>query len=206
MAGGTNVDVYYPYSQSHGSTANSQRWRNLLSALGGYNDAVVPAYANLLVPTLVDATHVSVGTGAMVVQGAWAELTALQTIVITAPGSVVMRINPTTETVSVEWQATTVGPPWLNTATAYDAPICSVTGGVLTDLRQYLGQPQRFTAVQINGKVTEYSGSGTPQGVIAGKAGDQYKRDDTPATANQRIYVCTVTGLTPATTTWVGIL
>lgn len=50
-----------------------------------------------------------------------------------------------------------------------------------------------------------YIGSGaptTPNGVNP-TAGDYYLRTDTPGTANQRLYVCTVGGATP---TWVGIL
>jgi hypothetical protein len=46
-------------------------------------------------------------------------------------------------------------------------------------------------------------GSGAP--AIAGAVGDYYFRRDTPGTANQRIYICTVAGGAGAAT-WVGIL
>lgn len=45
------------------------------------------------------------------------------------------------------------------------------------------------------------SGSGAPTAVASDIAGDYYLRIDTPGSANQRLYVCTVTA-----TTWVGIL
>lgn len=58
-----------------------------------------------------------------------------------------------------------------------------------------------------NTRTTIMSGSGAPSnpsGVSAGPtAGDLYFRTDTPSTANQRIYICTVGGGTP---TWVGIV
>ena len=49
------------------------------------------------------------------------------------------------------------------------------------------------------------SGSGAPTlpGGSNPMAGDYYLRTDTPAVANQRIYVCTAGGGTP---TWVGIV
>lgn len=47
------------------------------------------------------------------------------------------------------------------------------------------------------------SGTGAP--TIAGTAGDLFFRTDTPTTADQRIYVCTVTGAAGAAT-WVGIV
>ena len=47
------------------------------------------------------------------------------------------------------------------------------------------------------------SGTGAP--TIAGTAGDFYFRTDTPTTADQRIYVCTVSGAAGAAT-WVGIV
>jgi hypothetical protein len=47
------------------------------------------------------------------------------------------------------------------------------------------------------------SGTGSP--AISGNVGDFYLRTDTPATALQRIYICTVTGAAGAAT-WVGII
>ena len=47
------------------------------------------------------------------------------------------------------------------------------------------------------------SGTGAP--TIAGTAGDIFFRTDTPTTADQRIYVCTVSGAAGAAT-WVGIV
>lgn len=48
-----------------------------------------------------------------------------------------------------------------------------------------------------------YNGSGAP--TIAGTAGDFYLRRDTPSIANQRIYICTITG-GAGTATWIGII
>lgn len=49
----------------------------------------------------------------------------------------------------------------------------------------------------------ETSGTGVP--AIAGIAGQRYWRYDTPATTNQRLYICTVAGAA-GSATWVGIL
>ena len=49
-----------------------------------------------------------------------------------------------------------------------------------------------------------FSGAGAPGAKVNGKApvaGDLYLRIDTPSTANQRLYICTVGGGSP---TWVG--
>lgn len=53
-----------------------------------------------------------------------------------------------------------------------------------------------------NTGATLYSGSGAP--ARGGAVGDQYMRTDTPNTANQRTYICTVAHATAAT--WVGIV
>ena len=55
-----------------------------------------------------------------------------------------------------------------------------------------------------NDGIKIYMGSGVPSAttVNPGRIGDLYMRKDTPSTANQRIYMCTVAG-TPGT--WVGI-
>ena len=57
--------------------------------------------------------------------------------------------------------------------------------------------------IQLNQAANLSSGTGAP--TIAGTAGDFFFRTDTPSTANQRIYVCTVTGAAGAAT-WVGIV
>ena len=53
---------------------------------------------------------------------------------------------------------------------------------------------------------TFHSGTGTPQGHIAGNVGDLYFRIDTPLTSNQRVYICSVAGVTPGGATWTGIV
>jgi hypothetical protein len=57
--------------------------------------------------------------------------------------------------------------------------------------------------IQLNQAANLSSGTGAP--TIAGTAGDFFFRTDTPTTADQRIYVCTVTGAAGAAT-WVGIV
>ena len=58
-------------------------------------------------------------------------------------------------------------------------------------------------SVQLTGSATLSSGAGAP--TIAGTAGDYFFRTDTPTVADQRIYVCTVTGAA-GSATWVGIV
>jgi hypothetical protein len=52
-------------------------------------------------------------------------------------------------------------------------------------------------------RITSGSGAPTTPGGANPTAGDVYHRTDTPSTANQRLYVCTVGGASP---TWVGIV
>ncbi|USL89100.1 hypothetical protein SEA_CASSEROLE_18 [Arthrobacter phage Casserole] len=54
-----------------------------------------------------------------------------------------------------------------------------------------------------------YTGSGAPSLSTVpngGVAGDYYFRTGTPSTANQRIYICTVSGTSSAIGTFVGIV
>ena len=72
---------------------------------------------------------------------------------------------------------------------------------------EYKGQgniPAPFHFGLILDKASTFnSGTGAP--TIAGTAGDFFFRTDTPTTADQRIYICTVTGAAGAAT-WVGIV
>jgi hypothetical protein len=52
------------------------------------------------------------------------------------------------------------------------------------------------------GRITSGSGAPITPGSTDPTAGDIYFRTDTPETADQRIYICTVGGSSP---TWVGI-
>lgn len=58
----------------------------------------------------------------------------------------------------------------------------------------------------VGGGTTLHSGTGTPQGQVAAGVGAIYIRTDTPLTSNQRIYICSVAGVTPGGATWVGIV
>jgi len=54
-----------------------------------------------------------------------------------------------------------------------------------------------------------YTGSGVPALATVpngGAVGEYYFRTDTPSTANQRIYICTVAGTSSAIGTFVGIV
>lgn len=58
----------------------------------------------------------------------------------------------------------------------------------------------------VGGGTVIHSGTGTPQGHVAADVGEIYIRTDTPLTSNQRIYICSVAGVTPGGATWVGIV
>ena len=65
------------------------------------------------------------------------------------------------------------------------------------------GLTQANQGLQVDSASQFNSGTGAP--TIAGTAGDFFFRTDTPTTADQRIYICTVTGAAGAAT-WVGIV
>lgn len=83
-----------------------------------------------------------------------------------------------------------------NTTTAYTPPTRNETADSTID-----GMLTVSEALAIPGGVKLSSGSGVPG--IAGAVGDYYFRTDTPGTATQRIYVCTVAGAAGAAT-WVA--
>ena len=56
----------------------------------------------------------------------------------------------------------------------------------------------------VTGGTSVHSGTGSPAGVVAAGSGSIYIRTDTPATAGQRLYFCTVGGATAGATTWVA--
>ena len=74
-----------------------------------------------------------------------------------------------------------------------------------TDIRNgaFNGPPNFSHSLTLSTAATLSSGTGAP--TIAGTAGDFFFRTDTPTVADQRIYVCTVTGGAGAAT-WVGIV
>lgn len=57
--------------------------------------------------------------------------------------------------------------------------------------------------LHLNNATTMSSGSGSP--TIAGTAGDYYFRTDAPTTSDERIYICTATGVA-GSATWAGIV
>jgi hypothetical protein len=82
-------------------------------------------------------------------------------------------------------------------------PASNYAGGTGVDLQaRTLAATQGFRFGSTTGTQMS-SGSGAP--AIAGTAGDWYYRTDTPTVANQRQYICTVTGGAGAAT-WVGVL
>lgn len=75
--------------------------------------------------------------------------------------------------------------------------------GVFLSMTCLNGQ-QNPPCIEIGGGARVWSGTGAPASgtVGTGRVGDWYLRRDTPSTANQRVYLCTVAG-TPGT--WTAI-
>lgn len=101
--------------------------------------------------------------------------------------------------------------PTITGGSGYQATHLNTTFGTFS-ASPSMASPSWMRGLQLqdtsgNTRATIMSGSGAPSnptGVSTGPtAGDLYFRTDTPGTANQRIYICTVGGGTP---TWVGIV
>jgi hypothetical protein len=84
------------------------------------------------------------------------------------------------------------------------------TNGTTATQENELQAPLKLNSEAFSGVNTVgasfHSGSGTPQGNLAAGQGAFYFRWDTPSTANQRLYICTVGGATASATTWIAIL
>lgn len=133
------MDEYYPFEAGFGSTANSQRWRQLFGNV--LPDGVVYGFLNQLAPVYNSgAGTVTIDTGALIIDGMWGALSTLQTIAVSGNGTVVASLNLSTKVASILWSAGEIEYPYTRNSTTYEVPLFSVVGGVGTDMRPFINQ------------------------------------------------------------------
>jgi len=135
---------------------------------------------------LTDATAT---TGLLIKQGAGAPVTQVPIRVIDSDAATLWEITNAGHCVSYNMKM--------------GANYGVFTSGVYLNGRNSIPCLQLPDGTSNNG-IRIYMGSGVPSGTTVNTSviGDMYYRIDTPSTANQRIYMCTVAG-TPGT--WLGI-
>lgn len=161
------------------------------TAVAGYLTRMDSTAGNLVITLPAAAGETSLGGQKYDASGNTVTLTPAGTDTINGSTSpLVLRLGGETKTLV----GLAAGGGWVTSG--------GVTSLASTDARY---QVVNTAVVLSNGTTTGpkvYGGSGVP--TIAGTAGDRYMRSDTPATAGQREYICTVTGAAGAAT-WVAL-
>jgi hypothetical protein len=131
----TVVDSYFPFDSGTGSIATPAHWRSM--SRNWQPPGVIPGIANQCNPTIAGSV-VTVGTGAMWIDGFYGEITVAKTVSVSGNGMVVGRADPNDRTVKIYFVANqTVPTQPANSTGIYEIPIAQVTGTTLTDIRQY---------------------------------------------------------------------
>ena len=154
------TDNYFPFTSGPGAAATVARWRLMARnwVVGG--SGVLANYLNQCFPSLAGST-VTIGTGAVWVDGFYGEIDSPKTLATSGNGMVVARMDPTAQIVQIVFVAgQTV--PTQNLTGIYEVGIAQITGGVLTDLRPLL-QPTINLALP-TGMITPFGGTTAPPG------------------------------------------
>jgi microcystin-dependent protein len=154
------VDNYFPFTTGLGAAATVARWRLMARnwVVGG--SGVLANYLNQCFPSIAGST-VTIGTGAVWVDGFYGEIDTPKTLTISGNGMVVARMDPTAQIVEMVFVANQTVPTQ-NLTGIYEVGIAQISGGTLTDLRPLL-QPTINLALP-TGMITPFAGTTPPPG------------------------------------------
>jgi len=164
----TLVDNFFPFDTGSGASATPARWR--LMARTWATSGILPRYMNQMAPTIAGSV-VSIDTGAAWIDGFYGENAAVKNISATGNGMVVVRADPNSRQIIIAFVANQMTPTQSLTD-IYEIPVCRVTAGVITDIRQFTS----FGGVPA-GVMWEFGGSTPPAGWLLCN-GTSYLRTD----------------------------
>ena len=122
----TIVDNYFPFDSGPGQTATAARWR-LMARLWS-STGVIPLFLSAMAPTIAGSV-VTVGTGAVWIDGYYGESDSPKTVGVSGNGMVVAQMDPNARQITIKFisgQST----PTRNLNGIYEVPIVQVTGAV----------------------------------------------------------------------------
>jgi hypothetical protein len=141
------TDNYFPFDTGPGAGATPDRWRRM--ARNFYGSGVVPGYLNQCIPSLA-AGVVTIGTGAMWIDGFYGENTVAKTVGVSGNGMVVGRMDPTGRTIQYLFVPNQTVPSQAGVTGIYEIPIMQVAGGTTgTDIRQF-APPNTNLQIQVS--------------------------------------------------------
>lgn len=164
----TLVDNFFPFDSGSGASATPARWR--LMSRTWATSGILPRYLNQMNPTIAGSV-VTIDTGAAWIDGFYGENDAPKNIGATGSGMVVVRADPNGRQIVIAFVASQTTPTQSLTD-IYEIPICRVTAGVITDIRQFTS----FGGVPA-GVMWEFGGATPPAGWLLCD-GTSYLRTD----------------------------
>lgn len=164
----TLVDNFFPFDTGSGAGATPARWR--LMARTWATSGILPRYLNQMAPTIAGSV-VTIDTGAAWIDGFYGENGAIKNISATGNGMVVVRADPNSRQIVIAFVANQ-SVPTQSLVDIYEIPVCRVTAGVITDIRQFTS----FGGVP-SGVMWEFGGGTPPAGWLLCD-GTSYLRTD----------------------------
>jgi microcystin-dependent protein len=135
----SNVDFenYFPFTDGLGAGATSTRWRLMARNWVQGGSGILQGYLQNCAPSLSGGTTVNIQPGAVWIDGFYGENTSPKAVTVSTNGMVVARMDPSNEKISFFFVAAQ-NAPTQNPAGIFELPIAQITGGVLTDIRQFI--------------------------------------------------------------------
>lgn len=143
-------ELYFPFDQGKGETANQQNWRSM--ARLWYPSGIVPYYNGMCACSYATTGGgtVTVQTGALWIDGFYAELLNTKTLnPVSGTGQVVVHMDPSQRTVDVRFVSGQTKPTQV-VGGIWEIPLMQLTSGVAKDARQYsavIGKPPTGTVI-----------------------------------------------------------
>ena len=139
----------FPTDAGGGSVSTEARWRQMARLWA--SSGVVDGYLNKLIPSHAGG-NVTVGTGAAWVDGHYCEQLSSQAVAVASSGLVVIRFTPADNRFQLLW-LNGVSNPTQTTAT-WELPIARMTGGTMSDVREFVSAQSLTTSMIKDDSVT----------------------------------------------------
>jgi hypothetical protein len=141
--------VGWPTDAGDGSVSTEERWRKMAQLWAP--SGVVDGYMGRLDPDLSGST-VTVAAGGAWIDGHYAEQLTSSSVAVTSNGLVVIRFTPADNTFELLYRSGATTPT--QTDATWELPIAQMSGGAMTDLREFVSRGRVTTSTIDNEAVT----------------------------------------------------
>ena len=145
----------WPTDAGDGSVSTEERWRKMAQLWAP--SGVVDGYLDRLDPDLSGST-VTVGPGGAWIDGHYAEQLTSSSVAVTSNGLVVIRFTPADNVFELLYRDGATTPT--QTDATWELPLAQMTGGAMTDLREFVTRGRVNTSALENEAVTATKLSG----------------------------------------------